>query len=664
MTALPTAPELTVVMLPLPKSAIGNLADLEEGQIALSGFVVQRDAGLHVRRSQLEAATDFPSFVNRVVASGLYFRALDYAQLVSLLYDEPPGRAEDGEDEVYLAADITAFRPERQVLYKALAIEGDQAVYLFEPLYSEADAEQATTEQETTAHQVGSGHGQACSEQRIYLDIDEFIVSAWRQGVRFGLDIAAVCEGIELDRPERRVVARSRPCVPGKNAEICEQAPGLHRNNAPRRVVGDRVDLRQFETRYPQVAAGIRLVMKTARTLGQDGRDISGEALPAPLPKDFDLQELAGAGTCVSREKDGEYLLASVCGFLNIDRRSNQFSVADRIVSHEGVSARTTGDLLLTGDEYEQHGEIQEKRIVQCRSITAYADVFGKIISSGGLVRLKRNLVGGSASNAGGDIMIDGIASGSTLIAQHGCINVQRADHCLIIGQQVIIGHATSCDIVADELKLDISEACALAGKNIHVGLARSRREVDSVLLLRLPDLSSQDAQIAVLQTKRAALEAALADHRAGMDALRGDQGLARYLLLGGKLRRHEVSLNPEQHLAWRRLSVLVAPALRTLSQLADLVKEQDAGLNALRAQIADLLAAREQSCSGLACSVDRIDGETRVAALLLRLADTPLSELPGKDLKVRLRRSDAATKLLFTGSTGTFSWTYRPPLT
>jgi hypothetical protein len=58
--------------------------------------------------------------------------------------------------------------------------------------------------------------------------------------------------------------------------------------------------------------------------------------------------------------------------------------VTDKIVSHEGVSVRTTGDLLLTGEEYEQHGEIQEKRIVQCRSITAYADVFGNIISSGG----------------------------------------------------------------------------------------------------------------------------------------------------------------------------------------------------------------------------------------------------------------------------------------
>jgi uncharacterized protein (DUF342 family) len=60
-------------------------------------------------------------------------------------------------------------------------------------------------------------------------------------------------------------------------------------------------------------------VKKTPRTPGVDGRDVTGEALPAPLPKDFDLQRMAGAGTQLSREKDGEYLLASVCGFLTID---------------------------------------------------------------------------------------------------------------------------------------------------------------------------------------------------------------------------------------------------------------------------------------------------------------------------------------------------------
>jgi hypothetical protein len=88
-------------------------------------------------------------------------------------------------------------------------------------------------------------------------------------------------------------------------------------------------------------------------------------------------------------------------------------------------------------------------------------------------------------------------------------------------------------------------------------------------------------------------------------------------------------------------------------------VKQQVAESAALSTRIDVLLASRDEVCSGLACTIDRIEGETRVSALLLRLAEPPLDELPSKDLKARLRRTDAATKLLFSGAAGNFSWTY-----
>ena len=106
-----------------PVSAIGNLADLEEGQVALSRFIVQRDEGLYVSLPRLDARQEFVDFVDRVVRSGLYFRVLDYSRFLALI-DDPltlsgPGAAE----EVFLAIDITAFRPERQALYKDLRVE-------------------------------------------------------------------------------------------------------------------------------------------------------------------------------------------------------------------------------------------------------------------------------------------------------------------------------------------------------------------------------------------------------------------------------------------------------------------------------------------------------------------------------------------------------------
>ena len=645
-----------------PASAIANLADLKEGQIALSRFIVQHEQGLYVKVSRLDSPADFLDFVNRVLASGLYFRALDYAQFVRLLYDDPLTGGKAGDDEVFLASDITTFRPERQALYKALRIDHGEAVYLFQPVFLESADDQTDFHFFGDAGQAPDGSGQKSLETRTQLDVDEFIASAWAKGVRYGIDVAAVREAIQIDKAARRVVARSRPFIPGKDAEIKEQAPGLRRDNAPRSLLGGKVDLRQFTTRYPQVVAGVRLVKKIPRTPGVDGRDIGGELLAAPPSRDFALESLAGPGTRVIREKDGEFLVASVSGFLSVETRSNQFSVADKIVSHEGVSARTTGDLSLTGEVYEQHGEIQEKRIVKCRSITAYADVFGNILSAGGFVHLKHNLVGGSATNDDGDIIIDGVASGATLIAPHGCVSVKRADNCLITSSRVVIGQATNCDIVADEIAIDVSDACALAGRSLHVRLSRSRRELDNVLLVLLPDVSSHEAKIAALQQKQVGLTRAVADHRQKIDALRCDKEVTRYLLLAGKLRRQEVTLSPEQQTGWRRLSALVAPLLRTLSQLGEVVSGMEAEVASLAAEREDLVAARENSCAGLACTVERIEGETRVSTLLVRLADTPLTALPAKDLKARLRRTDGATKLLFAGSGGCFAWTYLTP--
>ncbi|MCB1968327.1 MAG: hypothetical protein KDI64_20395, partial [Candidatus Accumulibacter sp.] len=110
------------------------------------------------------------------------------------------------------------------------------------------------------------------------------------------------------------------------------------------------------------------------------------------------------------------------------------------------------------------------------------------------------------------------------------------------------------------------------------------------------------------------------------------------------------------------RLSNVVGPALRSLSQLVEAVKELVAESEGMGVEIEEARSAREASCSELACMVDRVEGETRINALLVKLADTPLSSLPGKDLKRRLRKTDPAAKKLFSGSAGSFSWAYQTP--
>jgi len=93
-----------------------------------------------------------------------------------------------------------------------------------------------------------------------------------------------------------------------------------------------------------------------------------------------------------------------------------------------------------------------------------------------------------------------------------------------------------------------------VAAKSLHVRLARSRREVDNAYLVLVPDPSRDDEQIVELKQKRGALEKLIDDHRQKLDALRRDKDVASYLLLAGKLRRHEATLSAEQQVGWRRL--------------------------------------------------------------------------------------------------------------
>lgn len=64
---------------------------------------------------------------------------------------------------------------------------------------------------------------------------------------------------------------------------------------------------------------------------------------------------------------------------MSVDPKTSQISINDKIVSRDGVSARTTGNLELKGD-YEEFGEVQEKRVIEGEGITIHADVFGNIV--------------------------------------------------------------------------------------------------------------------------------------------------------------------------------------------------------------------------------------------------------------------------------------------
>lgn len=636
-----------------------NTAGWQDNQGGLSRFIVKRDGGVYVNLSCLESPADFFDFVVRFFSANAFFRSLDYPNFLSLLYGEGNhGSAR----EVRFAADIVSFPLERQALYKALKIEGDEAVYMFEPVFLESSVDEPLIGELADGGVGVLGCVAKVVSTQTKLDIDEFVAAAWMQGVRFGIDFGAVYEAIRGEKTVRIVVARPRPFTLGQDAEIKEQTKDLQRDNAPRKLFGGKVDLCQFENRYPQVLADIRLLRKMPRVLGVDGRDIAGDPLPAPLPVDFDLSSLCGPGTRVEFQKDGEFLLSAVGGFLNIDKASGQLSITDKIINREGVSARTTGDLSLSGDDYEVHGEIQEKRLVECRSVTAYADVFGSILSRGGAVRLKKNLVGGSATNENGDIVVDGLASAAVLIALNGSVTVARADSCLIVARQIFLGQGTRCDLLAESIVVDKADGCALAGKNLRVVASGSRGQNDCVVSVLIPDLSACRARVNALAVKRDALAQEADALRARSAALRAQQEVIRYVGIAGKLQRKELTLSAEQQAAWQKMVVQVTPVLRTLKQLGESIKVLEDDSAELACQAEALRLAERAACKDIACVIEQIGGDTRVRTLAVPLDAPALSSLPPKEIKQRLRATDGATASLFSGSGGAFDWRYTPP--
>jgi len=151
-----------------------------------------------------------------------------------------------------------------------------------------------------------------------------------------------------------------------------------------------------------------------------------------------------------------------------------------------------------------------------------------------------------------------------------------------------------------------------------------------------------------------------IAQQREKITALREEKELANYLRLADKLRRKELTLRPEQEVSWRRLSGQVAPALKALAQLSQSVTEMDAEQGRIRVNVAELIAERDALSAGIACSVEQMVDETRISTFLYRPADPPLSSLSSKELKARLLRTDAATRLLFAGAKGSFAWSYQ----
>lgn len=599
--------------------------------------IAKRHDGVYADPAVL--GTTLVAAIDSIFRGGRYLAGVDYPVLLKALFGHGSGPLPDpGTDgQIRIAADILPFDPARRELYRSVKIAGGRAEYYFEPVWLPDAADP-------------DGPGLPAQ-----LDPDEFIADMWLKGIRFGIEVDAVRAAILSNKADRVTVARRLEPQPGQDARIAEVSDDIHRNDAPRELANGRLDLHSFQNRFPQIQPGVRLLQKIPPTSGQPGFEMAGTPLAAKPGSDLDLGAHAGPGTKVERHKDGEFLVSQQAGFLTVDASTSKISVGDKIVSRDGVSARTTGNLQLTGD-YEEFGEVQEMRVIEGEGITVHGDVFGRLVSRGGTILLHANLMGGSAHNKHGDIRVRGVASSAVLQAEDGAVVLERAENCVISGTRITIAHAVNCEVIGDEVTIGQAEGSAIAGRRVTVELAMPRKQGEMAVCVLRPEGAQVEEVIAAVSRRLGQFEQLAMRQKAQMETLTAQPDVRRYLMLASRVRKNEITLTPEQARQFQRMAQEVGPALKAIGEVSGKVKQLDADLEQGRTLLADLERQRRDAASVSAVTVRRVEGDVLVRALgFSPAAGTPYIIAP-REIKARLRGPQSG-QLLFAGAQGSFAW-------
>jgi len=601
----------------------------------LSAAIVKRADGIYFHASAPAAAC--LSAASQVFLGSAYFAGLDYAVFTKMLYNCGPDLPESLRTKPLLrfADSIESFHAPRRALYKTVKVINGEAEYYFEPVYLEVPDMPATPAR---------------------LNFDEFVADMWVKGIRFGIDASAVRDVIATGRLARVIVARRLNATPGKDATIVEVSQAIHRSNAPRELADGKLDLQSFQNRFPQVRPHVKLLHKVPATPGVRGYELSGLVLEPPAPRDVELADVAGEGTVIEHLRGGEFLVSAREGFLSVDPATKRLSIGPKIISREGVSARTTGNLQLTG-EYEEFGDVQEQRLVEGGNITIHGDVFGNIVSRGGDIVLSKNLMGGSATNADGGIRVQGVASGAVLQTRRGEVALARAESCVITGSRVVIGEASNCEIMADEVVIKVAEGCAIAARKIEIAHAGPRKQNEMLLYVLVPDTARLDKKLAELQPRVTSAAREAEERKAAMDAITSQADVRNYLTLATRVRKREVTLTREQEPLFHKMADAVGPSLRQVAKMSLAMKAAQVQQEQAQEEVNQVLRQKAALIRGSRCMVELLTGDVLVRTMHYVPGEPPPYDKPAKDIKARVRTTAAGMRVIYAGHEGPVAW-------
>ena len=639
--------------------------DIKTSGLTLPAYVLTRPEGVFINLSPPPAQDILKLFIDRLFSNEARFAELDYACFLRLLYGTISEVTSNGSaTEIRIANSIVRFAPQRRELYKSVNIinGGERAEYMFEPVFLEVVSEEPVYVEPEDSNKTAEKEAAPIAKytpkvelQPTKLDFDEFVADMWLKGVRFGINAEEVRKVIDRGTTTRMDIAFQLEPTASKDAEVIEESDTLHQDNTPLILPNGKADLRRAKNRFPQVTGNTRLLRKIPRVSGNPGYRVTGEIIEPRIPLDIDLGKLAGEGTRIDSSRNGELIVAAMDGFLCIDDNSNRISVTEKIENQGGISAKSTGDIKLDVEEYVEHGEVQEGRIVEGKHMTFLSNVFGTVISKDGHIQLRKNISGGCAKSIGGDITIKGRASNSMLEAWDGKITAGVVESCTIIGKIVSIEHAVNCEIVAEELQLGIAEGCAIAGKNIQISSSNSRKNRESVISILLPDLLAFDQQIADAKSGLVEVKNALQVKTQEMIATQSDPGFAKYLAIAEKIQNGSIKLTAEQQVEWQKI----------VNQYAPIQKGSDSLMKkclALENEIERLSQVRRTCGAGEHCEIKEVLGDTIVRKLNSNAGMSAFRNVPVQELKTQLQHLGTPQERIFSKDSGSFEWHFQIP--
>jgi hypothetical protein len=643
-----------------------NTEDAESDKaVSLASSLIRQQDGVFVDVSQ--AGVGFERVIDALFSNGARFRGLNYRLLMGLLYDYDNLVAEHGiSAKLRLAEDVVTFPAKRQALYKGVKVDGARqlAEYFFEPVKIAVTVEEPIYGEPDENGVVSiTGYNRKEVKQPTKLDIDEFIADMWTKDVRFGIDVEAVAEVISSGAIKRIGVARQRDATPGFDAELEEACAVLHRDNSPKLLLNGKADLRKFQNRFPQIAKGARLLKKKARVFGNPGFRVNGQRIEPLVPKDnIDLFALSGPGTYVETQEGSEYILASGDGFLSLDLASNVISVTEMIENKGGISLKTTGDLSLAGNDFVEHGEVQEGRMVEGKNMTFHSDVYGDIVSHGGIILFEGNLSSGSAKNPGGEVTANGRVFNSVIDAAMGKVTLQYAESSLILGESVSIERAVNCDIIASTVNIASAEGCGIAGRDINIKSSNACRSKETMISMLVPDYSGTETKMAELDKAVEECNKIIAVKDQELAQLKSEPEFAKYLTLASSIRQGKIQLNDAQKDGWQKMTAKFSKHMTTGGKLSAEKQEQKTRIQALTQEQADLQEERKKSSADICCKIDDVVGETIVRTMIYPSGVAAFQKNQPAVIRARLREQDARHKRLFSNDMGSLSWCFEAP--